>query len=129
MMNLKEIREAYEELSRKLSDVNRQLCFAGIALIWIFNATKNSISLPKDLYLPMFLLVISLGLDIVQYFISTIFWYGYYLRKKSHEFEDEKVKVQEPEWLNVLPWTVLIVKFFVLFAAYILIGRFISHFL
>lgn len=35
MMKLSEIRDAYEEISGKLSDINRQLCFAGFAIIWI----------------------------------------------------------------------------------------------
>ena len=41
MMKLSEIRVAYEELSGKLSEINRQLCFAGFAVIWIFNETVN----------------------------------------------------------------------------------------
>ena len=45
-MKLSEIRDAYEEISGKLSDINRQLCFAGFAIIWIFNKTDNDISVP-----------------------------------------------------------------------------------
>ena len=34
MMNLKEIRESYEDVSGKLSAVIRQINFAGIAVVW-----------------------------------------------------------------------------------------------
>lgn len=61
-MKLSEIRDAYEEISGKLSDINRQLCFAGFAIIWIFNKTDNDISVPTELYLPALLLCASLFL-------------------------------------------------------------------
>ena len=58
-MKLSEIREAYEVLSSKLSEINRQLCFAGFAIIWIFNKSEGSILIPNELHFPAFLFVIS----------------------------------------------------------------------
>lgn len=54
MMRLSQIREAYEELSGKLSDVNRQLAFAGIGIIWIFKITDDhSPIIPNELLEPV----------------------------------------------------------------------------
>ena len=83
MMKLSEIRTAYEDLSRKLSDINRQLCFAGFGIIWIFNKQKGDIAVPEELYLPALLLCCSLFFDILQYAFSALFWYFYYVYKKK----------------------------------------------
>ena len=76
-MKLSEIRDAYEEISGKLSDINRKLCFAGFEIIWIFNKTDNDISVPTELYLPALLLCASLFFDLLQYAISTFVWNVY----------------------------------------------------
>lgn len=74
MMNLKEVREAYEELSGLLSSVVRQINFAGIAIVWIFiDLNKNTIGqllLSSGLFI-----VISIVLDALQYFVSTVVWH------------------------------------------------------
>ncbi len=44
-MKLSDYRETYYEFSGKLSDVSRQLSFAGIALIWLFKL--DSTPVPK----------------------------------------------------------------------------------
>lgn len=124
-MKLSEIRGAYEEISGKLSDINRQLCFAGFAVIWIFNKTDNDISVPTELYLPALLLCASLFFDLLQYAISTLLWYGYYLYKREKNKKDEDVEVNEPEWLNTISWLLFIAKIISLIIGYILIGVFL----
>lgn len=125
MMPLSEIRKAYEEISAKLSDVSRQLCFAGFAIIWIFNKTDKDISVPAELYLPTLLLCASLFFDLLQYAISTFVWYGYYLYKREKGKKDEDVDVNEPEWLNAISWLLFIAKIVSLITGYILIGVFL----
>lgn len=125
MMKLSEIRTAYEDLSGKLSDINRQLCFAGFAVIWIFNKSKENIAVPEDLYLPALLLCGSIFFDILQYTFSSLSWYGYYLYKKNKNINDDDNIVAEPEKLNVLPWIFFICKIVLLIWAYIEIGIFL----
>lgn len=124
-MKLSEIRDAYEEISGKLSDINRQLCFAGFAIIWIFNKTDNDISVPTELYLPALLLCASLFFDLIQYAISTLLWYVYYLYKREKNKKDEDVEVNEPEWLNTISWLLFMAKIISLIIGYILIGVFL----
>lgn len=126
MMKLSEIRTAYEELSGKLSDINRQLCFSGFAVIWIFNKSSTSLSFPDELYMPSFLICLSLLLDVLQYVISTLCWYLYYLCKR-HKLDknDSEIEVDEPEWFNIIPWLLFIGKIALLIAAYFLIGKYL----
>ena len=79
MLKLSEIRKTYEDLTGKLSDINRQLCFAGFGIIWIFNKTGNETIIPSELYEPAVWLVISLAIDVIQYVYSSIAWAIYYL--------------------------------------------------
>lgn len=124
-MKLSEIRCAYEELSGKLSDINRQLCFAGFAIIWIFNKSIGDFSVPQDLYLPAFLLCSSLFADLLQYIISSASWYIYYLRKRSNNNNDETIEVDEPEKLNIIPWILFFIKISLLVIGYVFIGIFL----
>ena len=119
-MKLSEIRKAYEELSGKLSDIVRQLAFAGIGIIWIFriNGTNNSILIPKELSIPLIFLIITFVLDILQYLISTIIWYFFYCKeRKDGKKEDEEV--QEKEVWNIPSWIIIFLKTITLMVAYI----------
>lgn len=125
MMKLSEIRTAYEDLSGKLSDINRQLCFAGFAIIWIFNKSKENIAVPEELYLPALLFCGSIFFDILQYTFSSLSWYLYYWHKKDKNVNDDENIVAEPEKLNVLPWICFICKIVLLIWAYVKIGIFL----
>lgn len=104
-MKLKDIREAYEELTGKASELNRKCVFAGIAAIWIFRDTESaSSSIPVSFQTPMCWFILSMALDILQYTISGTIWLIYYRVKKYHsvnaDFEEENVR--EPECLNYI---------------------------
>ena len=119
MMRLSQIREAYEELSGKLSDVNRQLAFAGIGIIWIFKITDDhSPIIPNELLEPVIFLIMSLALDLCQYLIQTFTWYIYYLWKHYNNDDEEQI-VHEPESFNCIPWLFLLFKVIALITAYI----------
>ena len=124
-MKLSEIREAYEKLSGKLSEINRQLCFAGFAVIWIFNKSENNISIPIELYFPAFFFILSLSADILQYIYSSLAWYCYYLTKRQKDKEDSTIEVDEPEWLNTPTWIFLTTKIGFLVGGYYLLGKFL----
>lgn len=125
MMKLSEIRVAYEELSGKLSEINRQLCFAGFAVIWIFNKSENDISVPIELYYPAFFFILSLSADILQYIFSSIIWYCYYILKRKKEEEDSTIEINEPEYLNIPAWLFFFLKIVFLVIGYFLLGKFL----
>lgn len=119
-MKLSGIREAYEELSGKLSSIVRQLAFAGIGIIWIFRMTNsdNSISISKDFSLPLILLVLTLILDVLQYFISTVIWHSFYhINYRKNPNEDREMNENE-SW-NIPCWVIFYFKVVVLITAYI----------
>lgn len=124
-MKLSEIRVAYEELSSKLSEINRQLCFAGFAVIWIFNKSENDISVPIELYYPAFFFILSLSADILQYIFSSIIWYCYYILKRKKEEEDSTIEINEPEYLNIPAWLFFFLKIVFLVIGYFLLGKFL----
>jgi len=49
-MKLEDVRQAYEDLSGKASDIVRQLSLAGLALVWLFHAgSDKTLTLDKIL--------------------------------------------------------------------------------
>ena len=124
-MRLSEIRTAYEDLSGKLSDISRQLCFAGFAVIWIYNKSDNNISVPQELYLPTLLLCVSLFFDVMQYLVASLSWYIFYLNKREKNTNDDNVEIKEPEKLNIVPWILFVLKIITLIVGYIYIGKFL----
>ncbi len=126
MLTLREVRDAYEELSCKVSDVTRQLGFGAIAIIWIFNKTTtnpNGISeLPQELILPLLLACIALACDLLQNTISTIIWYAIYLCKHKKDKKDEEIAVKDSEWINAISWILMFSKIVLTIWAYTLIA-------
>ena len=100
-MNLKDARENYYYYTEKLSEVCRQLAFAGIALIWILGLGEDvTAKLPQALIFPALVLVISLSLDATHYAVASASW-GIYHRLKEHRDgvgpEDD---FKAPRWIN-----------------------------
>lgn len=75
-MNLDAFRDKAYRMSAKASDINRQLAFAGIAIIWIFKTTSStgSVILNKNLMFPLIIFAGSLTLDILHYLYSATAW-------------------------------------------------------
>lgn len=125
-MKLSEYKEDYYAFTGKLSDINRQIAFAGIGLIWIFKDNSDSkILINEELILPAMLIVIGLAFDMLQYIYQSLTWsifYTYYKRKGKSE--DKKIK--SPEYLNYPAWFFFIVKIVLIILAYILIFTFLS---
>ena len=72
-MNLSDARGHYEYHSGKVSEVCRQLGYAGIAVVWIFKVDGVN-AVPQPLVLPTVMLVAALALDLLQYVYAAIAW-------------------------------------------------------
>lgn len=134
-MTLKEIREDYVRYSANVSELSRNLSYAGIGVVWIFkqsasgDAIKTTFmnSIPNELRLPLLLFIAVLILDLFQYVIQTAIWYPYYTKNKvlhKDEKEDD-VNLQEPEIYNIVPWGFWLFKLIIVIIAYILLGLFL----
>ncbi len=103
-MKLKDIRDSYYQYSKKTSDILRYLSLAGIGVIWIFRVQSGNIfSLPKQLILPIFLLILSLVLDFLQYVAGSIIWstYNRLLEKRGVKEEDDFMAPRKLNWLTL----------------------------
>lgn len=125
MLKLSEAREAYEDASGKLSDINRQLCFAGFGIIWLYNMSGDGIQIPKNLFLPGLLLIISLVLDVLQYVYTSLCWHIYYDKHTSPEKDEEEIPFKEPRLINVPSWSLFWAKVGVMLSGYVFIGKFL----
>lgn len=115
---LSEFKEDYYFFTGKLSDINRQIAFAGIALIWVFKKGDNSgFQIDSELILPAILIVSALAFDIFQYIYQSVTWsifYTYHNRKNKSE--DKKIK--SPEYLNYPSWAFFFIKVILVLIAY-----------
>ncbi len=80
-MKLGDARSAYYDRSADLSSNLRTACYAGIGVVWIFReiAADNGEQLGSGFRWALALFVTSLGLDLLQYALQTLFW-GRYAR-------------------------------------------------
>lgn len=125
MMKLSEIRKTYEDLTGKLSDINRQLCFTGFGIIWIFNKTGNELSVPQELYIPAIWLIVSLFFDVIQYAYSSIAWAIFYTCKREKKKNDDDIDVNESTKINYLTWLFFILKIIAMCIGFYKIGSFL----
>jgi hypothetical protein len=133
-VKLTQARQAYYDFSKNLSDINRALGFAGIALIWLFKQQDPSrISIPRALHLPTILIVISLSLDFLQYAWSTAAWGGF-ARLKEKELRKRRSRglevrddedVPAPAWINRPTLAFFWAKFVAMIIAYTAILHFL----
>ena len=124
-MVLQEYRETFYTFSGKASDLNRQLAFAGIATIWLFKRdVSGTPTLPHELYLPTFLLILSLAFDMLHYCVAASIWRWVY-RSKEKAGVGEKVNVHHSETLELPIYGLFVLKIVCLFVAYFSVGMFI----
>ena len=110
-MNLRDARENYYTFTSILSNVNRQLCFAGIAVVWILVISKNGggHSLPVNLPLPLWCFVLGLSFDLVHYIIASASW-GIFHRHMERTGLSEDSDFQAPSWINWAPIVFFVLK-------------------
>ncbi len=118
-MKLEDARANYYTFSSKLSDVNRQLAFAGIAVVWVFvvRGPQESYEIPHGLLRPLIMFVVGLGFDLGHYISSALIW-GLYHRFKEVELNgNEKLEFRAPAKIN---WPAI--SFFWLKVTFIIFG-------
>lgn len=99
-MKLQDVREAYYSNTGKLSDIVRQLAFAGIAIVWIFKTDVGGRpTVPPDLISAAILLVSGLTLDLLHYVAGSLIW-GIYNRVKERGGQGEDADFKAPAQLN-----------------------------
>lgn len=104
-MKLSVARENYYCHSAAASAAARQLAFAGIAAVWVFNQPQDQpgIALPQVLTWAMILLCFSLACDLLQYASSSAIW-GYFHRIKEKELAARSItadaNVAASRWFN-----------------------------
>jgi hypothetical protein len=118
-VKIRKIREDYEATTKTVSDLVRQLAFAGIAVIWVIRAGDNAgIRQSLEPLLPSLLLfVVTLACDFAQYaskaltlfFANTFFWM---------EHRNEEKDVTYSGWLNFMPYLFFLGKAACLVIAY-----------
>ncbi len=121
-MKLREIREAYEDLSRTCSNTIRNLSISGIAISWLFMYKEIVSNTPCFLKIALILFILTLFFDVLQNFYLSIVWYIFYKKEKEKKPENEDIEVHEQENNNYLGWLLYGLKLFLLFVGYILIG-------
>lgn len=116
-ISLKELLEDIQRFSSFLSNVNRNLAFAGIAIIWIF---KVGLKIPNECKWPLLLFVIVLSLDLLQYIYSTFAWliYYYFIKKKTKR---ESGEVNENTIIKA-PQLITYIQYFLFYAPKIIIN-------
>ncbi|MDO1500913.1 hypothetical protein Q2T40_12300 [Winogradskyella maritima] len=128
---LSEFKEDYYFFTGKLSDINRQIAFAGIALIWVFKkGTNTEFQIDNALILPAILIVSALAFDMFQYIYQSVVWSIFYTRKNRRHKSEEK-KIKSPEYLNYPSWVFFFIKVILVLIAYwkifdYLLGKFLK---
>ena len=89
-MKLTAARDCYYSHSGNASAAARQIAFAGIAVVWVFNKPlgDKKLNLPDELVTVLLMLCIALVCDLLQYSSSAALW-GYWSRRKEKELQRE----------------------------------------
>lgn len=109
-MKLREIRQSFYDASGKVSDLSRQLAFAGIGLIWVFHADHTpGVAVPPVLVAPALLFAAALFSDLLQYVVTTVVW-GSLAWREERKRADPSVNhdVVTPVWApfpQLVPFT------------------------
>jgi len=119
-VKIRKIREDFEANTKTVSDLVRQLAFAGIAVIWVIRTGDNAGGIRyslEPLFSSLLLFVVALACDFAQYalkvltlfFANTFFWMKH---------RDEEREVNYSGWLNLGPYLFFLGKAVCLVIAY-----------
>lgn len=133
-VKLKDAREYYDKRSTKLSDVVRQLNFAGIAVIWLFRTGEKTGGIPysRCLMWPLGLLICSATFDLLHYAYASAAW-GIFSRLEEKKLKSDRQRadreIHAPRAIN---WPTLAFfwgKTILTVAAYCFLVVYIARFL
>lgn len=118
-MILEDYRETFYTFTGKASDLNRQLAFAGIAIIWLFKKDNLAgLSIPRELLWPGVLIVASLALDMLHYVVASVVWRHFY-RTQEKLGADEKADLTHDVYLEWPIYLLFSLKIIAVLAAYV----------
>lgn len=123
LMTANDYKETYEGATDTLSQINRNMALAGVAIIWMFTKTDSGVDIPKPLLWPAILLVSSLSLDVLQYVWKTMTFYILFRRREKNE-KNEKKQQGHSIWLVRPIWGIFWLKIIAMGWAYVLIFMF-----
>ena len=105
-MNITTVRNDYDYHSGKVSDITRQLNFAGIAIIWLFKIGESHhvFVLPNTLLYCLVLFVFSLSFDLLQYLYYSFVW-SFLARLKERKGLDKKIEFKVSRSIHWIPLT------------------------
>lgn len=103
------------DFSTKVSELNRTLILSGIGIIWIFAKKDDNgiVSLDEYLFWTLFLFVVSISFDLLQYLVSIILNAIFITPSKKME--------NMPDWYSIVPWVLWSMKVLLMIIAYVLI--------
>ena len=122
-MKISDYKQAYEDASSKLSEINRNLIYAGFALIWIFKTPDKSLNI--NLIWGSILLICAAVSDIMQYIITTCIWYSQFRQIEQNERNNLESDFSHSKKLTYPIWTLFWVKIIFNCLAYIFIFIFL----
>ncbi|MCC5070049.1 hypothetical protein LLE67_19795 [Xanthomonas campestris] len=129
-MKLTAARECYYSHSGNASAAARQIAFAGIAVVWVFNRplADKKLNLPDELVIVLLMLCIALACDLLQYSSSAALW-GYWSRRKEKELQREfhnDPDIEPPYFINWPGIAMFWSKLALLFCAYLWLGLYMK---
>jgi hypothetical protein len=132
-MKLKDARDIYYQRSTKLSEVVRQLNFAGIAVIWLFRTGEKTGGIPYSdcLLWPLGLLIGSATLDLLHYAYASAAW-GIFHRVQEKKLQNENNPEGEIHAPDTINWVSLVFfwgKTILSVAAYCFLVTYIARYL
>lgn len=120
-MNLAYVRGNYEFHTGKVSELTRQLSFAGLAIVWLFKTGQDgAFKLPLGLVSPLILLILTLSLDWLHYAVAAFVW-DWYQRSKEAAGTTEEDDFVTPSKINWPAQLFFYLKQVTLIIAYVLL--------
>lgn len=135
-MKLREARDEANVLTSLLSNVSRQLLLAGVAVVWLFSGggelDAREVDVPGDLEIALFVFVVGLGFDFLQY-VGQAFGTRWHYWRKNVEYLAQRDALEErgedyrdqpvdfPNWIPRWATTFWALKAAAVFAGYVLL--------
>jgi len=121
-MKLREYRKSAHDFTKTLSNINRNLAYAGIAIIWVFRQQVNTgFRIPNALLIPLILIILGLLFDLLQYLYSSIIWTRFH-RQKEKQYKDQTGEVEigkAPPWYPIPAYVIFYIKIVLNIAGFI----------
>lgn len=119
------------EYTAKASEVNRQLAFVGIAVIWILkNPDGCPLLFPDGIVFSLVCLIASLGLDLIQYLagaINSLILFNILEKKVQLGKLKDNGNILSPTWFsNYISTPLFFLKILATLIAYIKLFNFLS---